>query len=89
MIAVVLLLLASPLLELGDAQQTVDQKNLTLARGLEVFKDLSLGNQAEHEVTLKNIVVAADKVVVILEEVLELTNVTSRQNVVLQEDIDH
>ena len=37
---------------------------------------------------LKNVVVAADKVVVILEEVLELTNVTSRQNVLLQEDTD-
>ena len=101
MIAVLLFLLASPLLELGDAQQTGQTCSLSverliqLARGfeawkpsLETWKELSLGNQAEHEVTLKNVVVAAGKVVVRLEEVLELTNVTSRQNVLLQENID-
>ena len=37
---------------------------------------------------LNKVVGAADKVVVILEEVLELTNVTSRQNVLLKEDIN-
>ena len=84
MIALLLLLLASPLLELGDAQQTVDQ----VLEVLEVFPDLSLGSQAEHRVALNNVVVAADKVVAILEEVLGLTNVTSRQNVLLKEDID-
>ena len=88
MIAVLLFLLASPLLELGNAQQTVDEKLTQLGGWLERWKALTVTYQAEQEVTLKNVVVAAGKVVVRLEEVLELTNVTSRQNVLLQENID-
>ena len=45
-------------------------------------------HQEEQEATLKNAVVAAGGVIVQIEKLLELTNVTSRQIVLLQEDID-
>ena len=88
MIAVLLFLLASPLLELGDAQKTVDHKINDLGGWLERWKAWTVDYQAEQAVTLNNVVVAAAKVIIGLEDVLELTNVTSRQNVLLQENID-
>ena len=88
MIAVVLCLVAGPLLALVDAQQTVDQKLTQLGGWLERLKALTVTHQEELEATLKNVVVAAGGIVVGLERLLELTNVTSRQNVLLQEDID-
>ena len=89
MIAVVLCLVAGLLPALGEAQQkTVDEKLTQLGGWLERWKALTVTHQEEQEATLKNIVVAAGGVVVGLERLLELTNVTSRQNVLLQEDID-
>ena len=55
---------------------------------MERWRDQSLDGHDEHKVALNNVVVAAGKVVVRLEEVLELTNVTSRQNMLLKENID-
>ena len=90
MIAVVLCLVASILLGLGEGQQTkmVDQKLTQLGGWLEVWKALTVTHQEEQEATLKNIAFAAGGAIVQLERVLELTNVTSRQNILLQEDIN-
>ena len=70
------------------ADPPVDQKLTQLGGWLEVWKALTLIHQEEQEATLNGVVLGASRVIVQLENLLKLTNVTSRQNVLLQEDID-
>ena len=70
------------------ADPPVDQKLTQLGGWLEVWKALTLTHQEEQEATLNGVVLGASRVIVQLENLLKLTNVTSRQNVLLQEDIN-
>ena len=85
-----LLLLALFILPSTLQQQTktVDQKIVELGGWLERWKAFSVENQAEQEVTLKEVVAAAEGVRAQLEKLLvdiaELVNVTRGQNATSQ-----
>ena len=84
--AVLMFRLASPLLVL--AEKTVDQRLNELKLWLQRWNVQSVETLNEQATALNHLVVATDKVITGLESVLELTNRTSQQNVLLQEHID-